>query len=158
MNMVAAMPTMQKAIAMVEAQPSQMAPLMHPLASAGEIRASANVQAMVKIAFMILLRNDDLAGSSRLNDGPSVRSPVDGNRCAAAADGNAAADGRSPAFWGAFGGWGGAAQATHLRADPRINPRRARSFLTSEAGKIAIMKTEDSGCGHRMIRFRGVQG
>ena len=43
MNMVAAMPTMQKAIAMVEAQPSQMAPLMHPLASAGEIRASANV-------------------------------------------------------------------------------------------------------------------
>src|SRR5205807_7294156 len=24
-----------------------------------------------------------------------------------------------------FGGWGGAAQATHLRADPGINPRRA---------------------------------
>lgn len=132
MNMVAAMPTMQKAIAMVEAQPSQMALLMQSLGFRWRDQGECEHAPMAKIAFMILLRNDDLAGSSRLNDGRSVRSPVDGNRCAAAIDGNAGADGRSPAFWGAFGGWGGAAQATHLRADPRNRP--ASSGLVPHVG------------------------
>jgi hypothetical protein len=79
-------------------------PLMQPLASAGETRASANRQAMAKIAFMIVLRSDDVGGSSRLNDGRSVRPPVDGYRCARQP--METLDGRSPAFRSFWGAWG----------------------------------------------------